>query len=94
MKQSEASKLGREAGMETVRIALHEHGIEAIRATLGPGQREWDWSAINADAAGADGVPNVKRLRDAYYRAYAKAARSICENLCFVDAIVNPKGGK
>lgn len=81
MKQSEASAKGRESGIQDVLTVLQEQGIEVLRATLKPGVLGWDEGAINAGAHKQDGVPDTKRLREAYYRAYAKAAREQCEQL-------------
>jgi hypothetical protein len=75
----EAPVRGALDGVEDVETVLKEQGIEAVRATMRPGHVGWDEGAINAGAHRTAGVP--EELSEAYYTAYAKAARARAEEL-------------
>lgn len=74
----QAKILGRDDGIDAVNCLVEEDGIDHLRSAVAPGSCSWDETAINAGAfeltcsnmalTGSDGA------RDAYYRAYEKAA--------------------
>lgn len=80
MTSQEARDLGVTSGIEDVENVLAEQGLDAVKATLAPGHLGWDEAAINAAAHTFDGVP--EEHREAYYEAYASAARQHAEELC------------
>ena len=76
---AEAARRGKAGGIEDVETVLREQGVDVVIATLAPSHLDWDESAINAGAHRFHCVP--ERFRDAYYRAYAAAAREYAEEL-------------
>jgi vacuolar-type H+-ATPase subunit H len=83
MTEAAAIELGRKAGREEVETVWNEQGREAVEGTLKPGVLGWDEAAINAGCAKISRVP--PNLEEAYYRAYASAARARAEELCASD---------
>lgn len=77
MTKQEAVARGIDDGIEDVRCVLEEQGMDVVRATLKPGHVGWDEGAIIAGAAHLSGIP--EEHEEAYYTAYAKAARMYAE---------------
>jgi hypothetical protein len=66
-------------GIEDVETVLEEQGRDVVIATLAPGHVAWDEGAINAGAAKLVGIPDEHH--EAYYAAYARAARARAEEI-------------
>lgn len=79
MTKQEAISKGVVDGVEDVETVLEEQGLDVVVATLKPGHVGWDEGAINAGAAQLSGVPSEHE--EAYYEAYAAAARARAEEL-------------
>lgn len=79
MTKQEAINKGKADGITDVETVLEEQGPDVVAATLQPGHVGWDEGAINAGAARLSGVPTEHE--EAYYEAYAAAARTRAEEV-------------
>lgn len=79
MTKEQAIEAGAQDGIDDVETVLEEQGRDVVIATLKPGHVAWDEGAINAGAAKLSGIPDEHH--EAYYEAYAKAARARAEEI-------------